>query len=62
MPKRKLYKTEIVIWSEYDPSHAELDILAVDAIAGDSYCSKQVTTTVMEPEKDKDWDGTEFFD
>lgn len=59
LPK-KLYKTTIVIWSEEDPSHLELEDLARDATSGDSYCSKQELARV-DPLSDPDWDGTEFF-
>lgn len=59
---KRLFKTTIVIWSEYDTSGVELDILARDAISGDAYCSKQECDFVEDPSKDKDWDGTEFFD
>ena len=58
-----LYKTTIVIWSEYNPAEAkiEIDYLARDAMQGESYCSKQVSEFVTDPEADPDWDGTEFF-
>lgn len=59
---KNLYKTTIVIWSEYDPDQqVEIDELARDAVSGVSYCSKQTTELVPDPAKDKDWDGTEFF-
>jgi hypothetical protein len=61
MPK-KLYKTTIIIWSEYDPTFKiEVDELARDAMSGESYCSKQDTEEIEDPTKDPDWDGTEFF-
>ena len=57
-----LYKTTIVIWSEYDASeNTEIDDLARDAMSGDSYCSKQDCVKVDDPASDPDWDGTEFF-
>jgi len=59
---RRLFKTTIVIWSEYDPTNiVEIDELARDAIAGESYCSSSQSILVEDPEKDADWDGTEFF-
>jgi hypothetical protein len=58
---KKLYKTTVVIWSEYDPKGTELEDLAHDATEGESYCSSQKTVLVRDPEKDPDWDGTEFF-
>lgn len=60
--KKPLYKTTIVIWSDEDPTDMEIDMLARDAISGGSYCSKQQTEIIPDPKKDKDWDGTEFFD
>lgn len=60
--KKKLFKTTIVIWSDYDPSGIGLDDLAREAISGDAYCSKQAKELIRDPQKDPDWDGTEFFD
>jgi len=59
----KLYKTTIVIWSEFDPGAEglELEDLARDATSGESYCSKVKYETVQEAEADPDWDGTDFF-
>lgn len=58
-----LYKTIVIIWSEYDPSETvELSDLARDASTGEACCSKQETERVHEPAHDPDWDGTEFFD
>lgn len=43
----KLYKTTIVIISDYDPTYAvEIDDLARDAISGESYCTEQTTEAV----------------
>ena len=59
---KTLYKTKIVIWSEFDPNgNMELDELARDAMVGESYCSEQSTTKVDDVDNDDDWDGTEFF-
>jgi hypothetical protein len=60
MPK-DLYKTTVVIWSEFDPGGMELYDIARDAVDGDSYCSVQKLEIVADPESDPDWDGTEFF-
>ena len=57
-----LWKTRIVIWSDFDPSGMELETLAHDATDGESYCSRQSSTYVPKPESDREWDGTEFFD
>ena len=58
----KLWKTEIVIWSDSDPRKMELSALAHDAECGDSYCASLKTKLVDDPEADPDWDGTDFFD
>jgi len=36
----------------------EADTLSVS----DAYCSKYISKPINNPQKDKDWDGTEFFD
>jgi hypothetical protein len=60
---KSLYKTTIVIWSEYDPWEAgvELSELARDAEQGESYCSRMNTVYVTDLDNDSDWDDTEFF-
>ena len=58
----KLYKTSIIIWSEYDPAELELTDLAHRAETGDAYCSTMGCALISEPEKDPTWDGTDFFD
>lgn len=60
---KPLYKTTIVIWSEYDPTdEVELEDLARAATSGDAYCSKQESVKVEDPATDPAWDNTEFFD
>ncbi len=59
-----LYKTTIVIWSEYDPLEewgGSLEDLGREATSGNAYCSKMETIRVDDPPGDPDWDGTEFF-
>jgi hypothetical protein len=56
-----LYKTVIVIWSEYDGEKVEIEDLAFQATEGNAYCSKQQSVLVQEPTTDPEWDGTEFF-
>ena len=60
---RPLYKTTIVIWSEYSGTSVELSDLARDAEGGESYCSKQDSKLVKNPQADPDWDDGEdgFF-
>lgn len=62
MPVEPLFKTTVVIWTDYDPSILELDELAREAVSGDAYCSHQETHLVDDPTTDPNWDGTEFFD
>lgn len=59
---RPLYKTTIVIWSDYNPiDKMELEDLAREATSGDAYCSKMTAERVEDPEGNPDWDRTEFF-
>lgn len=58
----KLFKTTIVIWSEYDTSAIELEDLAREATSGEAHCSSSNSELVEDPKGDPDWDGTEFFD
>lgn len=59
---KQLFKTTIVIWSEYDPEgQRELMDIARDATDGQSYCSRMTRDKIEDPSKDPDWDGTEFF-
>lgn len=58
---RPLYKTTIVIWTDYFPLSREIDDLAREAMVGDAYCSKQEISKIENPEDDCDWDDTEFF-
>ncbi len=58
---KPLYKTTIVVWTDTHPGDADIKDLALEATSGNAYCSKQDTELVSSPEKDPDWDGTEFF-
>ena len=58
----KLYKTIIVIWSEYPTDGVELEDLAHEATSGDAYCVSSECTAIEDAAKDPHWDGTEFFD
>jgi hypothetical protein len=57
---KKLWKSTIVIWSDFDPQKVELADLAREATDGGAYCSKQKARFVKVA-GDEDWDGTEFF-
>jgi hypothetical protein len=61
---KKLYKSTIVVWSQFDPQRKEMDIdeLADIATSGEAYCSSYETVRVEELQDDPDYDGSEFFD
>jgi hypothetical protein len=60
-PVRPLWKTTIVIWSEYDGTRVELSALAREAEQGDAYCSVSGSELISDPAADEGWDFTEFF-
>lgn len=55
---KELYKTTIVIWTDYDPAGVELEDLAREATSGDALCDGQGTEKVTDPEQMPD---TDFF-
>jgi hypothetical protein len=59
----KLYKTTIVIWSEYNGESVEIDELARDAMRGGSFCTLQSSKLIEHPNREVDWDSDmeEFF-
>lgn len=60
MPNPKsLFKTTVVIWTDYDPSGIEIDTLAHKAVYDDAYCSEQHVEEVTDPAQLPD---TDFFD
>lgn len=59
---RPLYKTTIVIWTDWDPSDFEVDDLANQAVDGPAYCSKQETTKIEDPDSDPEFVCGKFFD
>lgn len=59
---KRLWKTTIVIWSDYNPEgNTEIDVLTRESVSGGAYCSSSKTVLVRNVNKDPDWDGTEFF-
>lgn len=54
----KLYKTTIVIWSEFPTEGLELEDLARDADIGDSYCDGLRCEEVTDPAQ---FPNTDFF-
>lgn len=68
---KPLYKTTIVIWTDYNPEGGDCDIrmyddgierLARAAREGDAYCSILDVKEVSQLKQDPDWDGTDFFE
>jgi len=61
---KALYKTTIVIWSEFDPrsSHTTIEELAREADEGDCYCTYEKTIKVNNPINDPDFNNCDFFD
>jgi len=55
---KKLYKSTITIWSEFDPRDAELIQLAHEATAGVAFCSSNEVELVTNPDK---FPNTDFF-
>jgi hypothetical protein len=60
---KPLFKTTIVIWSDFSQKTYPIDLSALrrGAAVGEAYCSKLEIHRVITPEADDDWDGTEFF-
>jgi hypothetical protein len=56
----RLWKTTVIIWSDFDPQKYELETLAYEACRGEAYCSS-VKSKYIQAEEDEDWDNTEFF-
>ena len=59
---KQLWKSNIVIWSDFDPQGVGLTGLAREADEGTAYCASIEHTLVEDPASDPDWDGTKFFD
>ena len=56
-----LYKTTIVIWSDFHPGQMEMSHLAREAESGDAYCAKQEIVAIDNPAADVDAPDMEFF-
>jgi hypothetical protein len=57
----RLWKTTIVIWTDFNPVTMELGHLARNAEYGDAFCSKQSIEEISDPKSDPDWEPTDFF-
>lgn len=60
-----LYKTTIVVWTDFDPT----DISAIELVDdvgdnqyGRNYIAFRNSRMMNHPEQDPHWDGTEYFD
>lgn len=53
-----LYKTTIVIWTDWEPDYTEIDELAHAAVYGDAFCSETETEYVTDKNQ---FPNTEFF-
>jgi hypothetical protein len=58
---RGLWKTTIVIWSEFNGMSIELSDLARDAETGESYCSFSESIFITNPLDDPHAPSQEFF-
>lgn len=59
--KRKLWKSTIVIYSDYDPHTLELSDLAREAESGDAYCAG-MESEIVNDFNDVEEAALEFFD
>jgi hypothetical protein len=60
---KPLYKTAAVIWTESDPSKGEFILMDLPILAEYKYgwCSSMKTVRVADPEKDREWNDTDFL-
>jgi hypothetical protein len=59
--EKELWKTTIVIWSDFDPQDYTAEELGRESMHGDAHCSSMKTKYVKDVKSDSDWDETEFF-
>ena len=61
---KNLWKTTIVIWTDFNPATFEPSELAREAEIGNAYCSFQKEELIEDVDSDLDWDnaGATFFD
>lgn len=55
----KLWKTTLMIWSDYNPSDLKISDLAREAECGDSFCNSREDELITDPTQ---FPETEFFD
>jgi hypothetical protein len=59
---RKLWKTTIVVWSEWDPRNVETINLVREATNGDAYISREEHELISNPYKQPDGPPDGFFE
>ena len=59
---RKLWKTEITIWTEWDPRKTEVSHLARAGESGDGYITKAHSELISSPYVQDDGPPEDFFD
>jgi hypothetical protein len=59
---RQLWKTEITIWTEWDPQKVPVSRLAAAGEGGDGYISKAHSELVASPYEQDDAPPEDFFD
>ena len=61
---KPLYKSTVILWTEHDPSKVDPQLMDLAFHAETEYvhCSTMKSVLVDEPEKDRAWNDTEFFD
>jgi len=61
---KPLYKTTAIIWTESDPSKSDFQLMDLPILAEHEYvwCSSMKSVRVAEPEKDREWNDTDFWD
>lgn len=59
---KPLFRSTIVIWSEFDPTTVELSRLAWEADQGEAYCSDVEVVRVEDPFADDHPPSADFFE
>lgn len=59
---RKLWRTEITIWTSWDPRKAEVSALARAGESGDGYITKAHSELISSPYVQDDGPPEDFFD
>jgi len=62
MGPRRLWKTTIVVWSEFDPQRVPEDRLVREAVDGQAIITKRESVLVSSPYSQDDGPPEDFFD